>query len=118
MNLRPTAPETNALPHDQLADSFFCNLKIPFLQVLTPDLILLSVAIGGSGDAALNAVRAFMLFGLFAQIGAAIICLMVALEKTDKWLIASILFFASGNDRISKGSVVNWPTISGPNPKI
>ena len=42
-----------------------------------------------------------MLLGLFAQIGAVIVCVMMALQKLDKKIIAVILFVVSGKINVS-----------------
>ena len=49
----------------------------------------------------IEAVRAFMLLGLFAQIGAVAVCVTLALEKLDKKIIAVILFAVSGKKNVS-----------------
>ena len=45
----------------------------------------------------IQAVRAFMLLALFAQIAALFHCVLMGLQKTEKKLIAIVMFLTSGN---------------------
>ena len=49
----------------------------------------------------IEAVRAFMLLGLFAQIGAVVVCVMLVRKILDKKIIAVILFAVSGKKNVS-----------------
>ena len=61
----------------------------------------------GPGTSDINAVRAFMLLGFFAQMGAVLVCLLLALAKTENKTLASIFFAISGERENAERSIVN-----------